>query len=202
MEEIAAVEHVARSEHLDFDFDSRIDDLRRSNAGSEDRIRELEKEYLQLGLSSFRTYVNLLAYFSERRWLGYHRQLIDSVFTKNSANGALRQPLGGPRRRRMALGTSLLETLTLIAVAEPNGSGFTTRPMRVQRLIDHLEERYDLLISRPPTRLTNDPHVLAILAGNSERLKARLREIGLFTDLSDAFLAQTIKPRFVLGASE
>jgi hypothetical protein len=202
IEEIAAVEHMARGERVDFYFDGRIDDLRRSNPESEDRIRELEKEYRQLGLSSFRVYVSLLAYFSERRWLGYHRQLLDSLFNKNSAAGALRQPLGGLRRRRMALGASLLETLTLIAVAEPHGGSYVTRPMRVQRLIEHLEERYDLLVSHPPAHLASDPEVLARLAGNVERLKARLRETGLFTDLSDAFLAQTIRPRFVLGAEE
>lgn len=202
LEEIAAVEHLARRERLDFYFDSRIDDVRRSNAGSEERIRELENEYRQLGLSSFRVYVALLAYFSERRWFGYHRQLLDSLFSKNSADGALRQPLGGLRRRRLALGASLLETLTLIAVVERHDDRYVTRPMRVQRLIDHLEERYDLLVSHPPARLADDPETLATLAGNVERLKARLRETGLFTDLSDAFLAQTIKPRFVLGVPE
>lgn len=199
IEEIAAIEHLARRERLDPYFDSRIDDLRRSNADSEERIRELEVEYRKLGLSSFRIYVNLLAYFSERRWLGYHRQLIDSLLSKNSAGGALRQPLGPPRRRRIAIGASLLETLVLIAVTEREGSTFVTRPMRVRSLVEHLERRYDLLVSTPPERFANDPAVLAILADNTDRLKTRLREIGLFTDLSDAFLAQTIRPRFALG---
>jgi hypothetical protein len=204
VEAIAAVEHQVRRERLDIYFDSRLDDLRRSSGESGERIRELENEYRALGLSSFRTYVAVLAYFSERRWLNYHRYLLDSLFNKNSADGALRQPLGGRRRRRIALGASLLETLTLIAVVERQGSGHTTRPMRVDRLISHLENRYDLLISRPPQRHADDPQVLAALAANVDRFKARLRETGLFTDLSDAFLAQTVKPRFRLtnGASE
>jgi hypothetical protein len=202
IEDIAAVEHLAQREQIDFYFDSRIDDLRRSSAESSERIRELESEYRELGLSSFRVYIALLAYFSERRWLGYHRQLLDYLLSKNSAAGALRQPLGGLRRRRVALGTSLLETLTLIAVAEPRGDTFVTRPMRVQRLIERLEARYDLLVSHPPDRFASDPRVLGVLAGNVERLKVRLRETGLYTDLSDAFLAQTIRPRFVIEPSE
>ena len=74
--------------------------------------------------------------------------------------------------------------------------------MRVQRLIEHLEERYDLHVARAPDRLARDPQTLALLAGNVERLKARLRETGLYTDLSDAFLAQTVKPRFLSGLDE
>lgn len=199
VDEIASVERRAQGERLDFYFDSRIDELRRSSGDSGERIRELENEYRELGLSSFRIYVALLAYFSERRWLGYHRQLLDSLLNKNSAEGALRQPLGGRRRRRMALGASLLETLTLIAGVERHGGRYLTRPLRIDQLILVLDERYDLLVSRPPRQRANDPQVLATLATNVGRLKARLRETGLFTDLSDAFLAQTIKPRFRLG---
>ena len=35
-----------------------------------------------------------------------------------------------------------------------------------------------------------------LLAGNVERFKVRLRETGLFRDLSDAFVAQLVRPRF------
>ena len=167
---------------------------RREDPGTRGRVPSARE-------SSFRTYVALLAYFSERRWLAYQRQLLDSLFDKNSAEGAMRQPLGGRRLRRMALGASLLETLTLIAVVERRRNEYATRPLRVDRLITHLDERYDLLVSRPPERYAADPEVLAVLAGNVDRLKARLRETGLYTDLSDAFLAQTVKPRIILNSS-
>jgi hypothetical protein len=201
VDQIAAIEAGARPGRLDSYFDSRIDELRSSSGDVGARIQELEGEYRQLGESSFRTYVAVLAYFSERRWLAYHRQLLDSLFDKNSAEGAMRQPLGGRRLRRMALGASLLETLTLIAVVERRRNEYTTRPLRVDRLIAHLDERYDLLVSRPPERYAADPQILGVLAGNVDRLKARLRETGLYTDLSDAFLAQTIKPRIILDGS-
>jgi hypothetical protein len=35
-----------------------------------------------------------------------------------------------------------------------------------------------------------------MLASNVDRFRARLRETGLFTDLSDAFLNQLVRPRY------
>ena len=134
-----------------------------------------------MGLSPYRAYVALLAQLTERKWIGYHRQLVDSLFAKNSPDGALRQPLGGPRRRRVALGAGLLETLTLAAVVDIEGGGARTRPLRVDELIERFEGRYDLLISRPPAELVDDPGAHVASAENVDRFKARLREIGLFT---------------------
>jgi hypothetical protein len=39
---------------------------------------------------------------------------------------------------------------------------------------------------------------VSIAADNANRFRRRLRETGLFVDLSDAFLAQTIRPRIHL----
>jgi hypothetical protein len=196
LEEIAAVEHTAPRERLDAHFGERIRLLvEEVGEGAKERTRELERDYRAMGRSAFRIYVALLAHFSERRWVSYHRQLVDSLLAKNSADGALRQPLGGPRRRRPSLGPGLLETLTLAAVVDISGEQPITRPLRVDRLIRRLEERYDLVVSRPPTELGADPGSFVAMADNVVRFKSRLREIGLYTDLSDAFLAQTIKPR-------
>jgi hypothetical protein len=200
LEEIAAVERSARPEVLNAYFRLRITSLI-NDAGAEEakeRLRELEQQYRTMGLSPFRVYVSLLANFSERRWVAYHRQLLDSLFAKNSAEGLIRQPLGGPRRRRAAVSPGLLETLTLISVVGGEQPHFFTRPLRVDQLVERLDERYDILVSRPPAHLRDDPSAARTLAGNVSRLKSRLRETGLFTDLSDAFLAQTVRPRFVL----
>jgi hypothetical protein len=75
---------------------------------------------------------------------------------------------------------------------------FFTRPLRVDELVGRLDDRYDLLVSRPPAYLAEDASAARTLAANVTRFKNRLRETGLFTDLSDAFLAQTVRPRFVL----
>jgi hypothetical protein len=69
----------------------------------------------------------------------------------------------------------------------------------VAELVRWLEHRYGLRISTPPDRLAQDAHVTRALAANVDRLKSRLRETGMFVDLSDAFLAQTVRPRYILA---
>lgn len=201
--EIAEVEHSVRRETIDMYFDNRLEMLREATTGAEarERLTELEADYRGMGLSPFRTYSAMLAYFSERRWVNYHRYLLDSLFAKNTGEGLLRQPLGGKRRRRAAMGAALLETLTLVAVVDGGDDGYFTRPLRVDQLIARIESRYDLLITRPATASAGDLQTARLLAVNGERFKARLRETGLFTDLSDAFLAQLVRPRHSLGHS-
>lgn len=177
-------------------FEDRIERMKDDTVGdAKARMLELESDYRGQQMSSFRVYVALLAHYSEKRWFNYHRYLLDSLFAKNSSEGLLRQPLGGRRRRRAAMGAALLETLTLIAVVGGDRGSYFTRPLRVDQLIERLESRYDLLIARPPSKLTDDLDATRELAVNVDRFKARLRETGLFTDLSDAFLAQLVRPR-------
>ncbi len=200
LSEIAAVEGAARGDLIDLYFDARIKEVVAQSGGEDEanRTRELVADYRGTGLSPFRVYVALLAHFSERRWVSYHRYLLDSLFSKNSPEGMLRQPLGGPRRRRAAMGASLLETLTMVAVVAGEPGSFYTRPLQVDQLIAHLEQRYGMRIGTPPAAAAEDLEVHRLLAANVERFKARLRETGLFTDLSDAFLAQRVRPRHII----
>jgi hypothetical protein len=201
LQEIASLEH--HGDLVDVFFAERIDRMQEDAKGEvAQQISELGNEYRSQGLSVFRVYVALLTHFSERRWFNYHRYLIDSLFSKNSTDGLLRQPLGGPRRRRAAIGAALLETLALIAVVDGEPGDFFTRPLQVDQLIQRLDNRYDLLVARPPTDLANDLEATRQLAVNVERFKARLRESGLFTDLSDAFLAQLVRPRHHLEGAK
>ena len=201
--EIAAVEHAARGDLIDVYFDARIEDVVKQTGGEDDdqgeRVRELVRQYRAMGLSPFRTYVALLAHFSERRWVSYHRYLLDSLLSKNSSEGMLRQPLGGRRKRRAAMGAALLETLTLVAVVGGERGSYFTRPLQVDELIGQLESRYGLRIATPPGVAVEDIDVPRLLSVNVDRFKARLRETGLFTDLSDAFLAQLVRPRHTIG---
>jgi hypothetical protein len=203
LKDVASVETAARPERFEFFFEERLEGLRSAADNDEAKLRleEMERDYRAMGLSSFRTYVAILGHFSERRWVNYHRYLLDSLFAKNTADGILRQPLGGKRRRRAAMGASLLETLTLIAVVDGEPGAFFTRPLRVDELVDRLERRYDILITSSPSYWVDDLEVARLMATNGDRFKARLRETGLFTDLSDAFLAQLIRPRHHLDST-
>jgi hypothetical protein len=88
--------------------------------------------------------------------------------------------------------------LVLIAVVAETDRGYETRPIRVDQFVDWLQERYDFLIGTPPSWASDDPSVASLLADNTIRFRRRLRETGLFVDLSDAFLAQTVRPRIHL----
>lgn len=199
LEELAAVEDHARKDRLEEVFGDQIDDLlRQAKDDDEQRIQALIDEYTRLGLSKFRVYVAILAQLSERRWWNYHRQLLDYLFLKNTSQGLLRQPLGGKRRRRAAMTGGLLETLALVAVVFPTDRGFETRSIRVDQFLDWLDERYNFLIAEPPPDRSADPAAVTVATNNSGLFRRRLRETGLFVDLSDAFLAQTIRPRIHL----
>jgi hypothetical protein len=199
LDELAAIETSGPAERLADHFHSQIADLIDSQKDQKEELLSLAADYRDMGLSEFRVYAGVIAHLTEGRWFGYHRELIDSLFSKNSSEGFLRQPLGGRSRRRPAMGADLLETLTLIALVAGKRDDMRTQPLRVDELIPHLENRYDCCIATPPSHLSADLEAARSLAGNRERFKTRLRETGLFRDLSDAFVAQLVRPRFVIA---
>jgi hypothetical protein len=159
----------------------------------------LRSEYEALGMSDFDQYVAMLANDGERRWFKYHRDLFDSVLGKNDRDGAMRQPLGGRRRRRISLSAPLLESLVLAAMVRHDVDGRPqTRSLRVDQLTSRLATRYGLLIATPPLAHQNDPEAVRAMIANHTRFRTRLRQAGLFVDQSDAFLTQMIKPRITL----
>jgi hypothetical protein len=202
IDELASSEREGDRARFDAYFEAQMDSLLQDNAKDKDNVTELERladEYRSLGMSPFRTYHGLLVALKANNWVGYHRQLLDSLMAKNTANGMLRQPLGGRSRRRAAMGAGLLETLTLVALVQRSNGKFHTQPLRVDELITHLERRYGLCIATSPVAFQNDFEVARVLAGNVDRFKSRLRETGLFKDLSDAFVAQLVRPRFTVA---
>ena len=94
--------------------------------------------------------------------------------------------------------------LLQIAVLQSSGSGFSTRALRIDELLTFLRERYGIHVDRlPPGDGFGAPGIddLAALRANVAHFKDRLREVGFFRDLSDAFVTQTITPRYTMTAS-
>ena len=200
LDELAALETTAPPERLEAHFDSALQSLIGGNdKESAEELTALADEYRDMGMSAYRVYVAVIVSMKGNSWVAYHRQLLDSLLSKNTSDGLLRQPLGGRARRRGAMGPALLETLSLIALVQGTKASYVTQPLRVDELIAHLEKRYSLCIASPPTNLVDDFETARILAGNVERFKVRLRETGLFRDLSDAFVAQLVRPRFTIA---
>jgi lantibiotic modifying enzyme len=74
-----------------------------------------------------------------------------------------------------------------------------SRPITIQEFVDWLRGRYGILIDRLGVGSSDDEQVNRALAANLDALKTRLRQLGFFTDLSDASNSQVITPRFQIA---
>ena len=99
------------------------------------------------------------------------------------------------------LDSRLLEVLLQIAVLRqdsPSGP-FYTGELRIEGLLTWLRERYGLYIDQLPRGDGFDAPSIedrAALRENTAAFTARLREVGFYRDLSDAYVSQTVTPRY------
>jgi hypothetical protein len=155
----------------------------------------------------FRGYVECILLDRFGSYRADFRQLYRAVLSSNRDTGMLVSGRSPRSPNRFHLGTKLLETLVQIAVLKPDGtdaagqSKFRSEPILVSELLDWLRRRYGIGIGASqlagPERLS--PGDLKALRENEEDFKDRLREIGFYTDLSDAYNAQHVSPRYRVG---
>jgi hypothetical protein len=110
---------------------------------------------------------------------------------------------GARRVARYALSNELLSTLVHVALAdhgwEENGRRVSAARLPLKAFLNWMERQYGLLIDKPPASETSAEAVEAARR-NLEALKVRLRQIGVFENLSDDFDAQYIqRPMQVSG---
>ena len=101
--------------------------------------------------------------------------------------------------RRGSLGSKLLETLVQLLVLRQNEHGiYETRALSIDELAQLIRDRYGLIIngSNEPRFAGADVETHAAFKDNMEAFKNKLRQIGFYTDLSDAYLLQKIRPRY------
>ena len=156
----------------------------------------------EMGLSDLDLYIEVLMTMRGAYHRRYITEFLDSVFKRRDA-GLMQQPWRGARR--FALSSHLLEVLLQIAVLESSGPEFATRELLVDELLTFLRERYGIYVDRlPPGDGFGTPSIndLAALRRNRKDFESRLREIGFFRDLSDAFVTQTIAPRYTISAAD
>ena len=182
-------------------FRMRLAGLLEDTGGSADSGIDPEVRRLtDMGLNDLDLFIEVLMTMRGAYHRRYITEFLDSVLKRRDA-GVMQQPRGGSRR--FAMGSRLLEVLLQIAVLESSGSGFSTREPRVDELLTFLRERYGIHVDRlPPGEGFAAAGIddLAALRQNAEDFKGRLREIGFFRDLSDAFVTQTITPRYTITA--
>jgi len=157
------------------------------------------KSIMGMNLDPFDSYIEILMAYRGRFHRQYITECLDSLLLKNKENGLLAQPRVRDGRRRFAMGSKLLEVLLQIAVLTQEEGRFLTRDIRVEDLLDFLRNRYGLYIDRlPEDDLSSSIADKRALRLNAEAFKRRLREIGFFEDLSDAYVTQRVSPRYVI----
>lgn len=160
----------------------------------------------ELGLSEFDTYIETLVAVRGRFHRQYITECLDSLLLKNRPGALLAQSRAKRAPRRFVLDSRLLEVLLQLAVLRPGGRhGYHTGEMRIEELLGFLRQRYGIHIDRLPKGDGFDSTSMGDRKALSENLtafKGRLREIGFYRDLSDAYVTQTITPRYRIAKEE
>ncbi|HOX40936.1 MAG TPA: hypothetical protein PK263_01960 [bacterium] len=185
-------------------FSARLSRMVEDSGSNGEELDPEIREVLSIDLDDFDKFIEILMAYRGK----YHRQYIteclDSLLLKNKENGLLAQSRTKGSPRRFVLGSKLLEVLLQVAVLAYEEGRFVTRELRVEDLLGFLRNRYGLYIDRLPE---DGQHIKAnncsivdrrALRLNLEAFKRRLREIGFYQDLSDAYVTQKISPRYAI----
>ncbi len=176
--------------------------IEKNESESPDGVMSPEvKRITELGLDDFEACIEIIMVNRVQFHRRYITECIDSLLLKNRDAGLLRHARTRESPRHFMLGSRLLEVLLQMAVLRPQGTGFATQEMRIDDLLAFLRDRYGLYIDCLPNGDGFDkPSItdLQALKYNKEAFKMRLREIGFFQDLSDAYVTQTVTPRYTI----
>ena len=180
-------------------FKQRLAGIGDDSSGGQDTPPEVGK-ILEMGLAPLDTFVELLMVYRGAFHRKYVVQCLDALLLKGRAGALLTQPRIKDGKRRFILDSRLLEVLLQLAVLRPGGrSQFHTEALRIEDLLGFLRERYGLFIDQlPPGDGFGAPSIedRASLRQNTAAFVGRLREVGFFQDLSDAYVTQTVTPRY------
>lgn len=188
-------------------FGQRVSSLLEETSGAKDAELDPEvKAVTEMGLSEFDAYIEMIVALRGRFHRQYTVECLDSILLKNRPGALLAQGRTKNAPRRFVLDSRLLEVLLQIAVLKPGGAaGFHTAELRVDELLVFLRERYGIFIDQLPRGdgfSTTSIEDRRALRDNARAFTARLREVGFYRDLSDAYVTQTITPRYRIAADD
>jgi len=175
------------------------------STGGDDSSEPAEWEQIRnLRLQPLETFVECLV--AQRG--DYHRKYVtgclDAFTLKNRPGALLAQNRTRKAPRRFTLDSRLLEVLLQINVLDydPETSKYRSSEIQLDRLLLIFRKRYGLFIDRLPIdEGFQEPTIeeRQALRANKEAFKDKLREIGFFQDLSDAYITQHVRPRYQIG---
>ena len=92
---------------------------------------------------------------------------------------------------------AVLVQLAAVRLGKPTNqeSGESVQPIRLQEFLQFLEERFGILVDRPPAPFEGAEYTAAARE-NLRAMLRRLRQMGIFRDLSDDFTVQRLHPPY------
>ena len=152
--------------------------------------------------SFFDKYLAIIMNSKANHQLKEHKRFLSNLSQNNSDRGFMASGRSKKHPRRFVLGTRLLETLVQILVLESKNNQFQTRSLSIEDLVSNIRQRYGLVINGLNENRFADADLQTHLAfkENMEAFKLKLRQIGFYNDLSDAYILQRIRPRYELNA--
>lgn len=160
--------------------------------------KDLLEEITQYEDSYFDKYVAVLVKYKGGYQYKYHNQLIDNLSQKNSERGFMASGRSRKHPRKYVIGTKLLETIVQILVLDIEEGHFITKSLSIDRLTEEIRKRYGLVINGVNEERFKNADLNTNLAfkENMDALKNKLRQIGFYDDLSDAYILQKVRPRY------
>lgn len=183
------------------DFDLYFKVLWNNIQGSlDDEHKELLNSMVKYETTYFDKYIELLVKIRGPYQYKYHVQFIDNLSQKNNERGFIAQGRSKKHPRRFVLGTRLLEALVQIQVLQVEDNNFITKSLSLEELTEKIKNRYGLIINglSEPRFENADLNTHLAFKENVESFKQKLRQIGFYNDLSDAYILQKIRPRYEL----
>jgi hypothetical protein len=180
-------------------FGARLSSVLEDMAGEEKGLDPELASLAKMTLSEFDKYIEVIVALRGSFQRDFIIKCLDSLMQKNRPGALLVQGRTRSAPRRFVLDSRLLEVLLQIAVLQPTQKGFRTGEMRIDELLGLLRQRYGLYIDQLPEGEGFGPASIEdrqALRDNVTAFVSRLREIGFFRDLSDAFVTQTVTPRY------
>jgi hypothetical protein len=160
-------------------------------------------ECIQFEETNFDKYIQTLLKAKGAYQYHYYQQYLDAVSMKNTDYGFMADGRSRKHPRRAVLGSRLLETLVQLLVLETkDGGGYKSKALSIDELIFKLRDRYGIIINgiNEPRFADGDMDIHQAFRENVDAFKNKLRQIGFYTDLSDAYILQKIRPRYKFQA--
>lgn len=192
-----------KSETFDAYYEHKFKDILNRFREEEDDDKKNLQESVQFEDTYFDKYVMTILKAKGPYQYRYYQQFLDAISMKNTDYGFIADGRSRKHTRRAVLGSRLLETLVQLLVLKPKeGGGFTSQSLSIDELVSKLRNRYGILINgiNEPRFADADLETHIAFKENVDAFKNKLRQIGFYTDLSDAYILQKIRPRYKFKA--